>query len=147
MELRGATEAVRGFNRFYTALVGVLDRHILHSEFSLTEVRLMYEVFHGEGMTARRIGKSLAMDEGYLSRTIDRLVRGGLIARRRSSDDRRVVALSLTPRGRATFLRLDGEAEAAVHAMIGHLSSEEIGDVVRSMRRIQRLLTKEEGRT
>jgi DNA-binding MarR family transcriptional regulator len=140
---REVTAAIRSFNRFYTPLVGVLDRHILHSDFSLTEVRVLYEVFHGEDMTARRIGKTLAVDEGYLSRTVDRLVRAGLIARRRSSSDHRLVSLTLTPRGRSVFLRLDGEADEAVLAMMRHLSADEVGEVAGCMGRIQRLLARE----
>ena len=35
------TEAVRGFNRFYTSRIGVLGSGYLSSHFSLTEVRVL----------------------------------------------------------------------------------------------------------
>ena len=68
-----AVRRVRAFNRYYTNLIGVLDRRILRSPWSLTEVRILYEISHNEGTNARRLMRMLSVDEGYLSRTIERL--------------------------------------------------------------------------
>lgn len=36
--------AVRQFNRFYTARLGLLGRRHLDGEFALTEARILYEI-------------------------------------------------------------------------------------------------------
>ena len=52
---------MRGFNRVYTRRLGLLDEQHLGSEFSLGEVRVLYELAHRKGLTAAtlaRISKS-----------------------------------------------------------------------------------------
>ena len=38
--------AVRQFNRFHTRLVGALGDRVLHSDYSLPQLRLLYEMDH-----------------------------------------------------------------------------------------------------
>jgi len=135
-----AVRRIRAFNRYYTNLIGVLDRHILHSPWSLTEVRILYEVSRDEGTNARRLKRVLSVDEGYLSRTIERLAEGGMLGRSRSESDGRVVRLHLSARGRKEMEKLDAAAAAEIQSILDPLSREEISEVVSCMRRIEALL-------
>lgn len=51
--------------------------------------------------TAQELARDMEMDAGAMTRLIDRLVAKGLVERSRSSVDRRVVMLSVTPAGLA----------------------------------------------
>src|SRR5260370_37383036 len=94
-------DAVRRFNRFYTRRIGVLQEGYLHSDFSLAEVRVLYELAHRERCTARELGQALDIDAGYLSRIVHGFVRRGLLDRTQSEHDGRARLLCLTGAGRS----------------------------------------------
>ncbi|HEY1657212.1 MAG TPA: helix-turn-helix domain-containing GNAT family N-acetyltransferase [Candidatus Sulfotelmatobacter sp.] len=117
-----AISAVRSFNRFYTRHIGVLNEHLLESEFSLTEVRVLYELAHRKGLTAAELCKELALDPGYLSRMLRDFEKQGLLARTESETDARQSLLSLTTKGRKAFAPLDARSQKQVGGVLGKLS-------------------------
>ncbi len=62
--------ALRRFNRFYTRQIGVLRRTYLDSGLALGELRVLYEIGHGDAPTATEIARALDFDPGYLSRIL-----------------------------------------------------------------------------
>ena len=132
--------AVRGFNRFYTRKLGVLDQHLLDSPFSLSEARVMYELAHRDDAAAKEIGIELGLDAGYLSRIVQSFEENGLITRKPLPADRRQYQLSLTAKGRQAFARLDRRSQDEVGTMLGQLGEAERARVVNAMRTIEHLL-------
>jgi DNA-binding MarR family transcriptional regulator/N-acetylglutamate synthase-like GNAT family acetyltransferase len=132
--------AVRGFNRFYTGRLGVLDQHLLDSPYSLTEARVLYELAHRDAPLAKEIGAALGLDAGYLSRILQNFADNGLISRKPSPDDRRQSRLSLTAKGRAAFGRLEQRSQQEIAAMIAGLSPADRARLVDAMRSIEQIL-------
>ncbi|GAA4894373.1 transcriptional regulator, MarR family with acetyltransferase activity [Stackebrandtia albiflava] len=134
----GQIRRIREFNRFYTRLLGVLDEGLLDSPYSLTEVRVMYELRHGEAGDAAGLRRRLGLDAGYLSRMLGRLTRDGLVARHRDSGDGRRLLLRLTARGRELFDELDGRSDAQVAELVAGLGAEARADLLAAMDVIRR---------
>ena len=134
------TTAVRRFNRFYTRQIGLLDEGLLDSPFSLTEVRLLYEIAHHAGITATELREFLAIDAGYLSRILRGLRRQGLVSARAPAADRRQRQLTLTERGRRAFDALDARSTEQVGAILARLSRPERRELVEAMHGIEGLL-------
>ena len=71
------------------------------------------------------------------TRIADRLEAGGLIERETPRDNRRIVRLRLTERGRATFERADAAFRSALEeAFSGHLSEAEAAGLRRTLRKL-----------
>jgi DNA-binding MarR family transcriptional regulator/GNAT superfamily N-acetyltransferase len=131
---------VRRFNRFYTRQIGVLHAGHLGSPFSITEVRVLYELAHRDAPTATDLGAELGLDAGYLSRILRRFERMKLVARRASSSDKRRSHLRLTRAGRAAFAPLNNKASAEVASMLGRVAPPARRELLIGMDRIQRSL-------
>jgi len=134
-------EAVRRFNRFYTRQIGVLREGLLDSPFSLTEVRVLYELAHRDRLTAAELGKDLGLDRGYLSRTLRSFEKRGLIKKTRSQTDGRQSFLAPTAKGRRIFAPLNARSQKEVEEMLSSLSAGEQRSLIEAMESIQRLLT------
>jgi DNA-binding MarR family transcriptional regulator/GNAT superfamily N-acetyltransferase len=139
-ELEQRVEAARRFNRFYTRQIGVLREGAYRSPFSLTEVRVLYELAHRDKPTATALGRELGLDTGYLSRMLRGFERRGLVLKTRSAADGRQSHLSLTVQGRKVFAPLNARSHAEVAALLGGLSAAAQTRVVGAMQTIERLL-------
>ncbi len=139
VDLEQRVTAVRRFNRFYTQRIGVLGGY-LKSPFPLTEVRLLYELAHGERTTATQLGRDLGIDAGYLSRILRGFERRGFIARTRSETDGRQHLITLTEAGHRAFAPLNARSRDEIAQMLGSLSGPEQGALVAAMSTIERIL-------
>ena len=142
-----SVQAVRSFNRFYTRQIGLLDRGYLSSSFSLSEVRVLYELAHRNELTARDLVRELGLDPGYLSRMLQSFQRRGFVARRVSATDARQRHLVLTAKGREAFQPLEEKAQREIAAMLGKLSGPGQQHLLRAMHTIEDLLGAPPGRT
>lgn len=133
-------ESVRRFNRFYTQQIGVLREGLLRSSYSLTEVRVLYEIAHRDEPTAAELSKDLGLDAGYLSRILRDLGKKGLVEKRPSKSDGRLCLLRLTKKGRKEFAALDARQDDEVGAMLNNLHPHEHGRLIGAMQTIHGLL-------
>jgi DNA-binding MarR family transcriptional regulator/GNAT superfamily N-acetyltransferase len=133
-------DAVRAFNRFYTREIGALGERHLQSPFSLTEMRVLYELAHRDGPAAAELGRDLGLDAGYLSRILRRFESRGLIGRLPSPADARQSLLHLTRKGRAAFGPFEARARNEVGMLLARIGAADRGKVVDAMSTIERLL-------
>ena len=132
--------AVRRFNRFYTRQIGLLQESYLKSQFSLSQVRVLYELAHRERPTATELGRELGLDPGYLSRILRLFERRGLLKRTPSKADGRQSHLFLTARGQAAFAPLNTRSREEIGSMLRALRARDQIRLVDSMHAIEGVL-------
>ena len=131
---------VRAFNRDYTRRIGVLSEGLLDSPYSLTEVRVMYEIAHREAVTAGELAQDLELDKGYLSRILKRFEAKKLLARNAAPEDARRQYLRLTPAGMRVFTPIELRTQEQVRALLAGLDVSRREAVLKAMNVIQRAL-------
>ena len=132
--------AVRAFNRFYTARIGVLRDGLLRTPHSLTEARVLYELGQREVTEVADLRREMDIDAGFLSRLLARLERQGLVARGQSPSDARRRLVRLTEEGTAAFAELDRRSAQEIGAVLDALFEEDQRRLVASMRTVRELL-------
>lgn len=128
---------VRAFSRFYTRLMGLLNRSILDSPFSLAEARVLFEINLAQTSLAQTslaqtslvqtvrasdLASGLAMDPAQLSRTTARFSKMGLMDATPDPADKRARTLSLTKTGLAMAADLRTQSNAQASAVLASLS-------------------------
>ena len=138
--LNNHVDVVRRFNRFYTQRIGALREGLLDSQFSLAEVRVLYELAQRKNLTASELAKDLALDAGYLSRILRGFRKHGLVTRQASASDSRRSHLSLTTKGQRTFAKLNTRSQKDVAQSLGKVHATDQKRLIGAMQTIERLL-------
>jgi DNA-binding MarR family transcriptional regulator len=79
---------------------------------------------HGE-LDQNRLGGLVALDRTTIGKVVTKLEERGLVARRRSTDDRRFNAITCTPAGRALLAEVRPAVEAAQARILTPLAPDE----------------------
>jgi DNA-binding MarR family transcriptional regulator/GNAT superfamily N-acetyltransferase len=135
--------AVRRFNRFYTRHIGLLDEGLLSSGFSLTQVRILYELTNRQESSATELCDALGLDPGYLSRILSRFEKNGLLEKKESAKDARQTLLALTKKGRQVFEPLNARSDEQVRSILSTLSPAKQDDLLHSMQTLESVLNPE----
>lgn len=133
---------LRAFNIFYTGVIGLLDRHILNSKFSLPEARILFELYHNENITASDIVSYLNIDKGYLSRILKQFEKKGLIIKVRSGHDKRSTPIKLTQLGKTEFDVLNKASNDQINNILKLLSNDECDKLIENINSIKTILNK-----
>ena len=131
---------VRAFNRDYTRRIGVLSEGLLDSPYSLSEVRVMYEIAHREAVTAGELAQDLELDKGYLSRILKRFEAKKLLVRRAAPEDARRQHLRLTPAGLRVFMPIEARTQEQIRELLAGLDDARRVEVLEAMDVIQQAL-------
>lgn len=137
---RSLIQSVRQFNRFYTRRIGLLQESWLQSPYTLTEVRVLYELSARKRATATELWRDLGLDAGYLSRMMRKFEDQALVARVRSPKDKRQSFVSLTTKGRKRFAPLERRQIEEVGAMLKSVAAPDRHRLLEAMGVIQHAL-------
>lgn len=135
---------IRDFNRKYTQLLGLLNKKIFETDFSLTEGRILLEIKANQECSPQMISKKLNLDKSYTSRIIKSFEKSNLLIKVNNQNDLRAKKISLTNQGREITNDLDQKSIQQIQTLFSSFSQQELDDFYRSIMTLNKILFRKE---
>jgi len=105
---------------------------------TVVEWVVLRELYECDAMAPSVLAEKIGMTRGAISKIVDRLEAKGLLKRTTSNEDRRYLALALTPQGRAIVPKLAALADRNDAEFFDHLNADERDAIKNAMQDIVR---------
>lgn len=130
-------DAVLGASR---ALVAVAARSLatVADDVTLAQYRVLIELASRGPQRVADLATALTVDRSTATRMCDRLVRKRLVARRRATDDRRAVRISLTTSGAQLVTDVSHRRRAEIQKIVRRIPASQGALVVESLQEFSR---------
>ena len=105
-------------------------QEVLHMDISLPEILVLKELSSKEEPTMSELGRSISMDLSTLTRTVDKLVEKEFVVRKPDPEDRRMVRVALTAKGRKIISRFEEHRKKHIESILRQMTSQERRDLL-----------------
>lgn len=105
-----------------------LERRLAVHGLTVSQWSVMALLFHGEAHTIGELADAFPLDQGAVSRLIDRLKEKDLVVRRRHPKDGRLTVVELTENGRDLMPAVTAAADENDAAFFGVFDDAEIAE-------------------
>lgn len=114
----------------------------LHREVSLPQLHVLMLLQERGRMMVSELAGDLHISMPSASSIVDRMEENGLVERTRDAADRRVVYVEITERGGALVEEMMGVKRETVKGLLGAMSDQELGDLLRGIEALHRVLSR-----
>ena len=122
--------------RVTEVVTSATHRHLAEENLTISQFGVLEALYHLGPLCQRDVAKKILKSTGNITTVVDNLERRGLVARIRSSDDRRYVALHLTEEGTRLVAKIfPTHVQGVVHSLSA-LTSEEQEELGRLCRKL-----------
>jgi len=122
-------------------------RPTMFDRFSLSHVKVLMVLYHKESFKMKDITEKLGIANSSATEVIDKLIKEELVERFRKPDDRRVVRVKLTEKGRILIDEMKELKKKVWRSMVEKSEEEDREDLLRVARKFYELICRaaEEG--
>jgi len=115
-------------------------------ELTFSQWTTLVALHDGRITTPGDLSQNICHDAGSLTRLVDQMVERSLVARGRSETDRRVVTLSLTPRGRSLVEALAPKVMHFWNELLSGFSHSEVDTLINLLTRLVIVADRKQGK-
>src|SRR5699024_5770893 len=110
------------------------------NDLSIKEIHAIIAITMYDHQTASEVARKLHLTPGTLTTTVDRLVKKGYVQRIRGEDDRRIIRLGLTKKGRRVSRAHDACHRQTVRSFLKELDPAEVKTIEKAIRNLEAFL-------
>lgn len=110
---------------------------------TLAQCTILTQLDRTGPVTQAELARGLGLDKGWISRSVDALVREGLLVKTPSASDRRSVVIDMTDAGRALCREVNANLDLLSERVLQRIPPEEREGVVHALRLLERALEEE----
>src|SRR6266849_3431987 len=139
---QGRRDTVRALNAYINlvratdSLLGRMSLELDQKGLTMGQFGVLETLLHLGPMCQRTLGHKLLRSGGNITLVVDNLEKHGWVRRERQKEDRRMIVIHLTPRGRRLITRVFPEHARAIVKEMGRLSPGEQEDLRRLCRKL-----------
>ena len=129
--------------RIYSGIMWIEENELRKSKFhdlTMREMHAIHAISMYDHKSASEVAKELHLTPGTLTAMVDRLVRKGYVKRLRSEDDRRVIRLGLTKKGRVIYRAHEAFHNMMVRSFLKDLDATEIKTIEKALWNLEQFL-------
>ncbi len=106
----------------------ILDARLSELGITSSQAHVLSTLNQEDGLPLSSIGKKVFLDKPAITGLADRLEKDGLVERRRTSIDRRVIRLFLTSKGKAVITHYETVIQEIDNDIVSALSTDELSE-------------------
>ncbi|GJG94980.1 MarR family winged helix-turn-helix transcriptional regulator [Cupriavidus pauculus] len=122
-------------NRARNSLLMEMDAALRPLDITAQQMGIMQSLMRGAANTPLEISRLLGIDTGLMTRMLDKLENKGLLQRQRSDEDRRVIHLILTAKGKAVAAQIPDIAPDVLNHRLRNFSKDEFNEFMRLLQK------------
>jgi DNA-binding MarR family transcriptional regulator len=134
------TRLVEAMRLFSVKLGSLTNNVVSHGQLNLPQYNALAALNQGGRLTMGALAQALCLSTAATTHVVDRLVHLGLVSRRRSERDRRVVWVMPTTKGRQTVEQVKHDVEAIFSRVLGQMPREDRLEFVEVYEQVTKLI-------
>lgn len=125
---------------FFRDIMTLEERAIITQEYqdiTNNDMHVIQAIGTGEPKNMSAIAKELSVTVGTLTIAMNSLVKKGYVCRQRGEKDRRIVYISLSPKGRKAYFHHEAFHHQMIDAILAELTSEETEVLLKTLTKLE----------
>lgn len=128
----------------FNDIIKIEERQLITEEYcdiSITDMHVIEAIGFDSSRNMSSVAKDLGITMGTLTIAINNLVKKDYVKRTRSSKDRRVVLICLSPKGQKAYKHHEKFHQKMIHEIIKQVNEDELKILIKTLKTLERCLT------